>query len=64
MHYPSYSPVLQYADKRSLREAIYRANATRASELGDAAQGTQFDNTANIIEILKLRDEEAHLLDY
>ncbi len=61
LHFPSYFPVLQYADSRSLRETIYRANATKASELGARPE---WDNTANIVELLKLRDEEARLLDY
>jgi oligopeptidase A len=61
LHYPSYFPILQYADKRSLRETIYRANATKASELGEKPE---WDNTQNIVEILKLRDEEAKLLDF
>lgn len=61
LHFPSYFPILQYADDRSLRETIYRANATKASELGAKPE---WDNTANIVEILKLRDEEAKLLGY
>ncbi|MDB5839105.1 MAG: family metallopeptidase [Herminiimonas sp.] len=61
LHFPSYFPILQYADKRSLRETIYRANATKASELGS---NPQWDNTQNIAELLKLRDEEAKLLGY
>ncbi|RZI41384.1 M3 family peptidase [Herbaspirillum sp. HC18] len=61
LHFPSYFPILQYADKRALRETIYRANATRASELGAKPE---WDNTANIVDILKLRDEEAKLLDF
>jgi oligopeptidase A len=61
LHFPSYFPILQYADKRELRETIYRANATKASELGAKPE---WDNTANIAEILKLRDEEAKLLGY
>ena len=61
LHFPSYFPVLQYADDRSLRETIYRANATKASELGAKPE---WDNTQNIIDILKLRDEEAKLLGY
>ena len=31
---PSYLPVMQYADDRALRETLYRASATRASEFG------------------------------
>ena len=61
LHFPSYYPLLQFADKRELRETIYRANATKASELGAKPE---WDNTQNIIDILKLRDEEAKLLGY
>jgi oligopeptidase A len=61
LHFPSYFPVLQYADNRALREKMYRANATRASELGGKPE---WDNTQNIVEILKLRNEEAKLLGY
>ena len=57
---PSYLPVLQYADDRALREAIYRANVTRASEFGPA----ELDNTSLIDRILALRAEEAGLLGY
>ena len=65
LHFPSYFPILQFADKRALRETIYRANATKASELGlDFSQLEQWDNTQNIITMIKLRDEEAKLLDY
>jgi oligopeptidase A len=53
--------VLQYADDRALRETLYRASATKASELG---VNPDWDNTQNIIDILKLRDEEAKLLGY
>ena len=61
LHFPSYFPVLQYADNRALRETIYRANVTKASELGAKPE---WDNTQNIVEILKLRDEEAGLLGF
>jgi oligopeptidase A len=65
LHFPSYFPVLQYADSRSLRETIYRANATKASELGTVfSQCEAWDNTHNITELLKLRAEEARLLGY
>ena len=46
---PSYMPVMQYADNRSLREKMYRAYGTRASEFGKA----DWDNTGLIAEILK-----------
>ena len=61
LHFPSYFPILQYADDRALRETIYRASATKASELGG---NPEWDNTQNIIDILKLRDEEAKILGY
>ncbi len=57
---PSYLPVMQFARNGRLREALYRAYVTRASELGDPA----FDNTELIREILALREEEAKLLGY
>ena len=60
LHYPSYMPVLQHGEHRPLRERLYRAYVTRASELGDA----KFDNSAVMAEILALRDEEARLLGY
>ncbi|ONN64675.1 M3 family metallopeptidase [Herbaspirillum sp. VT-16-41] len=61
LHFPSYFPVLQYADNRALREKIYRANATKASELGAKPE---WDNSGNIDQILQLRKEEAQLLGY
>ncbi len=57
---PSYMPVMQYADNRKLREAIYRAHGTRASEFGKP----ELDNTALMDEIVKLRGEEASLLGF
>ncbi len=65
LHFPSYFPILQFADKRELRETIYRANATKASEQGEVfSKKDDWDNTANIVTLLKLRDEEAKLLGY
>lgn len=61
LHFPSFFPILQYADSRALRETVYRANATKASELGAKPE---WDNSATIVELLKLRDEEAKLLGY
>ena len=60
LHMPSYLPVLQYADNRALRERLYRAYATRASELEPA----QWDNGPLINRILALRSEAARLLGY
>ncbi|NMM36382.1 MAG: M3 family metallopeptidase [Glaciimonas sp.] len=61
LHFPSYFPILQLAGNRALRETIYRANATKASELGVKPE---WDNTQIIIDMLKLRAEEAQLLGY
>ena len=60
LHFPSYLPVLQYADNRNLREKLYRAYATRASEFGKP----EFDNTPIITQLLKLKLEEAKLLGF
>jgi oligopeptidase A len=65
LHFPSYFPVLQFADNRQLRETIYRANATKASDAGVVfSELEKWDNTSNIAQLLRLRDEEAKLLDY
>lgn len=60
---PCYLPVMQFAQSSALREKLYRAYVTRASDqsVGDAAR---FDNTALIQNILALRREEAQLLGY
>ncbi len=60
---PCYLPVMQFAHSATLRETLYRAYATRASDQAPA-NAAQFDNTALIAEILQLRQEEAQLLGY
>ena len=60
LHFPSYHPVLQYAENRSLRETIYTAYATRASGSGEP----RHDNSALMRELMTLRHEEARLLGY
>ena len=57
---PCFQPVMQYADDRALRERLYRAYATLASDLGPA----ELDNSAVMREILALRQEEAQLLGH
>lgn len=57
---PCYIPVQTYAEHRPLREALYRANAIRASEFGDAT----LDNSGNIDRVLALRVELATLLGF
>jgi oligopeptidase A len=57
---PCFMPVMQYANSRSLRERMYRAYNTRASDQGEA----KFDNSAVIEKIMTLRDEDAALLGF
>ena len=58
---PHYLAVIQYADNRELRERIYRAYVTRASELSDDGK---FDNTANIDRTLENALKTAKLLGF
>ena len=60
---PSYLPVMQFAHDGALRQRLYRAYVTRAS---DKAEGDakKFDNAPLIQGILALRKEEAQLLGY
>ncbi|MFN3750521.1 MAG: M3 family metallopeptidase [Thiobacillus sp.] len=60
LHMPSYLPVMQYADSRELRQILYRAYVTRASEFGKP----EHDNTPLIARILRLRREAAELLGF
>ena len=55
---PCYLAVMQFAEQRALRQTIYEAYSKRASEFGDAKR----DNTITIVDTLRLRAEEAHLL--
>ena len=68
LHAPSYIPVIQYADNRDLREKLYRAYSTRASEMeapGVLGNSTgNFNNTPLIRKILGLRKEEARILGF
>jgi len=58
---PCYLPVMQFADSSGLRQQLYRAYVTRASDQADG-EATKFDNTTIMAEILTLRQEEATLL--
>ncbi|MEN9539051.1 MAG: putative oligopeptidase, partial [Pseudomonadota bacterium] len=60
---PCYLPVMQFAEHRPLRERLYRAYVTRASDQADESART-FDNAAIIRELLALRHEEARLLGF
>jgi oligopeptidase A len=61
---PSYMAVITYADDRGLREKIYRAFATRASQYSDLDDKEKWDNTDIIKETLALRHELAVLLGF
>jgi oligopeptidase A len=60
---PCYLPVMQFAHSSLLREKLYRAYVTRASDQAPE-EAKQYDNTELIREILALRKEEAQLLGY
>ena len=60
---PCYLPVMQFASSSALRETLYRAYVTRASDQA-ARESSQFDNSSLMKEILALRLEEAQLLGY
>ena len=59
---PSYLPVMMYAEQRELREEMYKAYVTRASDQGPLAG--KFDNTQVIDETLVLRAQLAELLGF
>jgi len=59
---PVYMDVMTYADDRSLREEVYKAYVSRASELGITS--IEFDNKAVMNDILSLRQELAKILGF
>jgi oligopeptidase A len=59
---PSYLAIMMHAEDRGLREAVYIAYVTRASDQGP--QAGRFDNSARMVEILRNRQEMAALLGY
>ncbi|HEX4510023.1 MAG TPA: M3 family metallopeptidase, partial [Burkholderiaceae bacterium] len=60
LHFPSYLPVMQIGRNRALRETLYTAYVTRASEIGLPER----DNSPVMRELLQLRQEEAVLIGY
>ena len=62
LEFPSYIPVITYADNRDLRREMYEAYVTRASDAGPHAG--QWDNTPVMERILALRHEAARLLGF
>ncbi|WP_168399733.1 M3 family metallopeptidase [Acinetobacter indicus] len=61
LDFPSYLAIMTYAEKRALREELYKAYTTRASDQSD---NQDFDNTPVMEEILTLRHEMASLLGF
>ena len=61
---PCYLPVMQFAQDRALRETLYRAYVTRASDQAEGEGAAERDNTAVMDELLALRHEEAQLLGF
>ena len=66
LHFPSYYPVMQYSENRALRRLMYEAYVTRASEIAAKYSNgkLEWDNTQNMLEQLRLRDEEACMLGF
>ena len=62
LDFPSFQPVMTYADNRALRQEVYTAFVTRASDQGP--QAGQWDNAPLMEEILALREEKAALLGF
>ena len=62
LEFPSYYAVMTYADNRALRQEVYTAYSTRASDQGPNAG--QHDNGPLMVEILDLRQELARLLGF
>ena len=62
LEFPSYLPVMTYCDNEALREEVYEAFCTRASDQGPHAG--RWDNSEVITEILNLRKEMAELLGF
>ena len=61
LDFPSYIPIMQYADDAELRKEFYHAYVTRASDEGTKKD---WDNSDVMLEILKYRTEKAKLLGF
>ncbi len=62
LEFPSYLPVMTYCENRELRQKMYEAYNTRASDQGPNAG--KWDNSAIMAETLELRLELAKLLGF
>ena len=58
LHFPSYIPLMTYADKRELREQLFRAYGSKAFK------GDENNNQQVILKKVRLRQERATLLGY
>ena len=64
LQFPSYLAVMTYADDWLLREEVYTAFITRASDQGPHYPDKDWDNTPIMERILALRHEKAQLLGF
>ena len=66
LNIPVYLAIMTHADDRNLRETLYRAYVTRASEFDDHtnAKGQSLNNANIMSEILQLREQKARLLGF
>ena len=66
LNIPVYLAIMTHADDRNLRETLYRAYVTRASEFDDHtnAKGQSLNNADIMSEILQLREQKAKLLGF
>ncbi len=62
LNIPSYLPIMTYSDNSELREKMYRAFVSRASDIGP--NGGEYDNSPIMAELLALRHELAQLLGF
>jgi oligopeptidase A len=62
LEFPSYLPVMTYADDRGLRRELYQTFSTRASDQGPHAG--EWDNSETMEQILVLRHEQSRLLGF
>lgn len=61
LNYPTYDAIMTHAHDRQLREQMYRAWSTRASDKGD---NPEWDNSDDIGKIMALRHEAANLVGF
>lgn len=62
LDFPSYLAVMTHAEDRSLRQEVYTAYVTRASDCGPMAG--EYDNSTTMLEILQRREEKARLTGF